>query len=236
MDFPFPIAIPEGAPKEAIAKSPLIKRWYNSINSDIKVSKVDVITADMFGRRLGMVELDVTYVSNEISHTERVILTGRSSMMVILLKDIATSELYTVLVHQPRIGTGTISYEFPAGMADDSQDFKAVAVREIKEEVGLTVTIDDLIPVSELYRPNDPYTFINDEHYDMGCYVFMVKKEMSLDEIMAFNGRNGGIDVDEQIELEVVKFADVWKYVKEPASLGTRYMISELIESGKIVV
>ena len=234
MDFPFPISFPDDCPMDAIRNSPLIKRWASSIDPSIAINRVSVLSADMFGKRLGMVELDVFYTANEIEHNERIILTGKSSMMVILMQCIEIDELYTILVHQPRIGSGGLLFEFPAGMADDSLDFRAVAVREIHEEVGMTCTPDELIHVSSLYRPNDPYTFINEAHYDMGCHVFLVRRRMSLAEIMAYDGRSGGISADEQIQLKVVRFDEVSRYAMEPATLGSRYMVGQLLASGAL--
>ena len=125
------------------------------------------------------------------------------------------------MVNQPRIGTGGLSYQFATVMADDLQDFKAVAVREIHEKVGVICDINEMIPLSE--RPNDPCTFINEERYVMGCYVFLVQKNMKIADILAYQGKIGEMGENEQIELEIVKFDDVRKYVHESASLGTRY-------------
>jgi hypothetical protein len=86
--------------------SPLISRWASTIDSAISVTKVDVISFDSFGRRIGYVQLDVFYTANGISHQERIILTGKSVMVVVLLKSRETGDLYSVLVHQPRIGCG----------------------------------------------------------------------------------------------------------------------------------
>lgn len=217
---------------DAIDKSPLIRRWASFIDPSIQVENISVQTADMFGPRLGMVEMDVFYKTREIQHQERVILTGRSSMIIPLLQESETGKLYTVLVRQPRIGSGRLLYEFPAGMADDSTDFRAVAARELYEEIGMKCDPEELIYASGIYRPKDPYTFLNAEHYEMGCHIFVARRSMPLSDILAYDGRSGGISADEQIELKVIPFDDVVFYAQEPATLGTLYIVSELLENG----
>ena len=95
---------------------------------------------------------------------------------------------------------------------------------------------DDLIHVSSLYRPNGPYTFINEAHYDMGCHVFLVRRRISRAEIMAYDGSSGGISVYEQIQLKVVQFDEVSRYAMEPATHGSRYMVGHHARFSKVCV
>ena len=45
-----------------------------------------------------------------------------------------------VLVRQYRYAIDDYIYEFPAGLVDEGEDFKAAGVRELKEETGLDLT------------------------------------------------------------------------------------------------
>jgi hypothetical protein len=164
--FPFPITFLENAPMAQLQKSTLITRWYRFVDRSLHIDKVHVVTADLFGPRIGMLELDVWYTANEFQHNERLILTGSAVMMVVVFKCVETNALYTVLVHQPRVGSGRLMYEFPAGMTDGSDDFAGAAARELQEEVGLAVNPGDLIRLSELFRPEQPYTYLSPSHYD----------------------------------------------------------------------
>ena len=52
-----------------------------------------------------------------------------------------------VLIRQYRYPLGGYVYEFPAGLVDPGEDYQTAAVRELKEETGLsleTVTVDDI--------------------------------------------------------------------------------------------
>jgi 8-oxo-dGTP pyrophosphatase MutT (NUDIX family) len=155
-------------------------------------------------------------------------------MVAVVLKCIEDSKLYSVLVHQPRIGCGRIMYEFPAGMTDDAHDFRAVGARELREEVGLDCGADDLIPLSELFRPERPFAYLNTSHYDEAIHLFMIAREMHRDEIFTFEGKHCGADHDEQITLHVVLFDDVWRYSDEPATLVAQFMVRDVIRRGVV--
>jgi 8-oxo-dGTP pyrophosphatase MutT (NUDIX family) len=232
MSLPFPITYPSDGPLDQLHASPLIKRWAMTLSPRFNVTNVDVVSFDSFGRRIGYVQLDVFYSVNGISHQERIILTGKSVMVAVVLKAQETSELYSVLVHQPRIGCGKLTFEFPAGMTDDVQDYRAVAARELHEEIGLECQPSELIPLSELFRPEAPFNYIATSHYDEGTYFFLVKKEMPITDIQQLEGKHCGADQDEQITLHVVKFEDVWRLSDEPATLAAQLMARDLFRRG----
>lgn len=52
-----------------------------------------------------------------------------------------------VLVRQYRYSIDDYIYEFPAGLIDDGEDFKAAGIRELKEETGLTFHPLDVDPM-----------------------------------------------------------------------------------------
>ena len=54
-----------------------------------------------------------------------------------------------VLVRQYRYTIDDYIYEFPAGLVEEGEDFHATAVRELREETGLTL---ELVPVEEGYE------------------------------------------------------------------------------------
>jgi 8-oxo-dGTP pyrophosphatase MutT (NUDIX family) len=155
-------------------------------------------------------------------------------MVAVVLKCLEDSKLYSVLVHQPRIGCGRMMYEFPAGMTDDLHDYRAVAARELREEVGLDCDPDDLIPLSALFRPERPFSYLNTSHYEEAVSFFMVSREMHRDEIFTFEGKHCGAEHDEQITLHVVLFDDVWRYSDEPATLAAHLMVRDVMRRGLV--
>ena len=66
-----------------------------------------------------------------------------------------------VLVRQFRYTIGTYIYEFPAGLVEPGESFSAAAVRELKEETGLSLSP---LPVDSIYeRPFFTTIGITDE-------------------------------------------------------------------------
>ncbi len=54
-----------------------------------------------------------------------------------------------VLIRQYRYPLGGYVYEFPAGLVDPGEDYQSAAIRELKEETGLTL---ETVPVDDIYQ------------------------------------------------------------------------------------
>ena len=235
MDFGFPVEYPNEYPKDLLLKSTLLKHWAKTIDPSISIKKVKIVTIDLFpGPRIGLIEMDVTYSKNNVTSTEKIILSGGSVTIVPLIQCYETKQIMTMLVKQPRIAFGGLSYEFPAGMVDDSTDFELAAIREFEEECGFKVSRNDLIDVGKIIH-NESATFYNySQFFDEFISVYIVKKVMTQKEIKAIEGRNGGIDEDEQITQHIVPFDDVCFISQDGATLGSAYLVKYLIEANKI--
>jgi ADP-sugar diphosphatase len=125
-------------------------------------------------------------------------LKGHAASMLVCLIDKDTREKFVVLVKQRRIADGSQTYEHPAGMVDASDDPGDVAAREIGEEIGLTVTADELTKLNP--RVWFPSTGTSDE----GMHFFYIEKEMSRDEIMDFHLKNMGSEAEHERITSVV--------------------------------
>lgn len=242
--FSFPIQIPEGAPIDAIEKSPLLSDWVKRLDQRVRISELKILSVDLFGKRVGFIEIEVTYqmlMQNSLGSinfsekkTERLILSGKSCMIVPILYATDTKECFAVLVHQPRIGSGKIMYEFPAGMIEDSSDYKINALRELEEEVGIKCSPEDMISLSEKFNSKSPAYYLNYARFDQHARFYLVISKMKKSDILNFEGKKRGAEADEQISLHVIPFEDTWLYGNEPATLAAYYMIEELIESKEI--
>ncbi|OHS94718.1 hydrolase, NUDIX family protein [Tritrichomonas foetus] len=232
--FGFPLKIPDNIAADIVENSQLIHNWRNRLDPSVHIEDASIVTIDLFGKRIGYVEIEANYTLNNIKNTEKFILSGESCMVLVLLHSIDTNENFTVLVQQPRVGCGKIMYEFPAGSTDGSKDFLATAARELAEEVGIHCDVSDMIQVSQLFCPEHPKTYLNHPRFDQSMLFYLVIQKLTKNEIMEYEGKQRGAEEDEQISLHVIPFEESWKYANEPASLTNFLMVQELIASGKI--
>ena len=231
--------------KEAFDKSTLLPKWSSIVksNHDIKtIQKKEPLNSnvDFFGPRVGFLFSDISYqykTFNSVIH-EKIVLSGASASIVVFLINTDTSELFTVLVKQPRIASGKFTYEFPCGMVDDSTDYEGVSIRELDEECGIHVERSELINITSLFYGEDNtidcIPFSHPLLFDDCEYIFGVIRKMSTEEIKALEGNSGGCDEDEQITIHIVPFSDVWKISQDVVTISISEICEQLIQEGKI--
>lgn len=136
-------------------------------------------------------------------------LKGDAVSMLVVLTDQQTDEKYVVLVRQRRIGDGSLTYEHPAGMIDetDSSPFD-VAVRELGEETGLSIDPSQVKPLFS--RPLFSATATSDE----ALYFFYYEQRMALADINALNGKSTGKEGEnEHTQLHIATFPEAQERV-----------------------
>ncbi|EWC43748.1 hypothetical protein DRE_07366 [Drechslerella stenobrocha 248] len=111
--------------------------------------------------KIGFVMLNavVRDAEDKLSLPGAVLLRGPSVAILPLLHPTNTprDNLYAILTLQPRLpGATTSMAEIPAGMLDDHGSFAGAAAKEIEEEVGITISEDKLINLSELALEGSP--------------------------------------------------------------------------------
>lgn len=157
-------------------------------------------------------------------------LKGHAASMLVCLIDKDTREKFVVLVKQRRIADGSQIYEHPAGMVDASDDPGDVAAREIGEEIGLTVTADELTKLNP--RVWYPSTGTSDE----GMHFFYIEKEMSRDEIMAFHLKNmGSEDEHERITSVVATIPESHKLITNVNGLLLNFLYLQHVKDYEIM-
>ena len=118
---------------------------------------------------------------------------GHASIVVPLVKNSVTGEERYLMIRQRRIGNGAINLEFPAGMLDRDVDAaRDVAVRELREETGLSVFPEDLHELHAGVLYSSPGA--SDEGiYYYGCIVSLPDNQFK-----ALDGRVAGSDADNE--------------------------------------
>lgn len=116
--------------------------------------RVNGITKTTNNRFLNMYELDMKsdegkhsryFVASRAEKIEDLKISTRQNkadgvIIYSLYKDADTNEEKLVLIRQYRCPIDDYVYEFPAGLVDEGEDFKAAGKRELKEETGLELT------------------------------------------------------------------------------------------------
>jgi 8-oxo-dGTP pyrophosphatase MutT (NUDIX family) len=116
-----------------------------------------------------------------------VFIRGDACLIVTLIKNRDTGEERFLMVRQRRIGNGSLSLEFPAGMLDaDINDPAGVAARELAEETGIHVAAADLFPLC------GQKLFSSAGASDEGIYYFGCIKEIDTAAWRSLDGRAGG--------------------------------------------
>lgn len=231
------INYPKDLSKDLISKSILLPMWSQQLDDKININSVDIKTADIFpGNRIGFFEAEIDYTSNSHNDKKRIMMSGGSASIVVLIRCTDTDEIYTVLVKQPRIGSGQLIFEYPAGLTDDSTDFRLTAVRELDEECGIKAQVEEVININNLVFEKDTKFYTNAQIFYEETSVFLVVKKMTLDEIKSLEGRNGGVDEEEQITVHICLFNRVISLTPDPATISITFLLQKLIQNGKIVV
>jgi 8-oxo-dGTP pyrophosphatase MutT (NUDIX family) len=121
---------------------------------------------------------------------------GHACIVVVLLKNAATGEERYLMIRQRRTGNGSLNLEFPAGMLDRNINSpETVAVRELYEETGLSLSEVDLHP---LY---DGLLYSSPGACDEGIYYFGCITTVPDDRFKSFIGRRASCSDDENIEV-----------------------------------
>lgn len=133
-----------------------------------------------------------------------------------------SDERYVVMTVQPRVPAGSLGFvELPAGMVDDAGSFKGAAAKEMEEELGITISEDQLTCLSDLAAPtgdeDDKETLPKamfpsaggcDEHITIYSYERRIPRQ----QLKEWSGRLTGLrSHGEKITLKVVPMKDLWK-------------------------
>ena len=117
-----------------------------------------------------------------------VMIRGNACVVVTVVVNGDTGERKFLMLRQRRLAHGREALEFPAGMLDgDVGDPLGAAVRELKEETGISVSRSDLMPLCD--RPLYSSPGLDDE----AIHYFACTVELPADRFHALEGRKGGV-------------------------------------------
>ncbi len=144
-----------------------------------------------------------------------VVLQGNSIVVIPVLTCSDDKTIYTLLVKQRRISDGDFTTEFPAGSLEADDDPLIMAIRELKEELGLTVSENELVPLNQKQIEIAPGILYAMIHY----YYF--ERSVTRSFLEEIEGRITGCHSEfEFIHVKVLKMSEVCSNVSNTYSLA----------------
>ena len=215
--------------KESLENAHKFKIWKSNLQvNGLKINKIDEIyTRHRYnGEALfSLVMLDATTPEGD-KIPPICFIKGEVVSIAIILIDKNTKEKYLLLVKQRRIAEGGYTLEHPAGMVDGTLTPLQIAVQEVKEETGISVSVDELINLS----PNKrlfPSTGTSDE----AMYFYYCEITLSKQEIDSFENKSMGTAYEfERITTHVFPFKEGHGLINNSNGLLLNYLYLSAIK------
>lgn len=218
-----------GVTPELLAKAiadPRFQDWLAAVDDRYIVKSVRVQTVDMFGpTKVGFIKFSAEVYDSKAKGDKVKTLPGivfmRGGAVSIVMALKCNGKLKTILTVQPRIASGRFNFrECPAGMLDGSNNFGGTAAKELKEELGMVVTAEELIDLTSHFGMPDGI-FLSPGGSDETIRIFAVEREISEEELATYEGKaTGALEEGEQITLEIADFDELLKLDDAKSIIG----------------
>ncbi|KAJ1381322.1 NUDIX hydrolase domain [Sesbania bispinosa] len=202
--------------------SSLFKQWLHNLQTEngvladgtMALRQVLVQGVDMFGKRIGFLKFKADIFDKETGKKVPGIVFARGPAVCVLILLESEGETYAVLTEQARVPVGRIILELPAGMLDDDKgDVVGTAVREVEEETGIKLNLEDMVDLTAFLDSSTGCRFFPspggcDEEISIFLYRGRVDKEI----ITQLQGKETGLrDHGELIKVRVVPYNKLWR-------------------------
>ncbi|XP_074304045.1 nudix hydrolase 14, chloroplastic-like [Silene latifolia] len=202
--------------------SSLFQQWLKNLNSEkgalvygsLSLNKVIIQGVDYFGKRVGFLKFKADILDKEIGQKVPGIVFARGPAVAILILLESEDETYAVLTEQVRVPTGRFVLELPAGMLDDDQgDFVGTAVREVEEETGINLKVEDMVELTSFLDPSTGRkVFPSPGGCDEELSFFLYQGKVAKETIQELQGKKTGLqDHGELIKVRVVPYKQLWR-------------------------
>ncbi|KAJ0105030.1 hypothetical protein Patl1_18596 [Pistacia atlantica] len=144
-------------------ESSLLNQWLKNLqgqtgilaSGDMLLKQVLIQGVDMFGKRIGFLKFKADIFNKETGKKVPGIVFARGPAVAVLILLDSEGETYAILTEQVRVPTGRLILELPAGMLDDDKgNFVGTAVREVEEEIGINLNVEDMVDLTAFLDPS----------------------------------------------------------------------------------
>ncbi|XP_047148946.1 nudix hydrolase 14, chloroplastic [Vigna umbellata] len=202
-------------------ESSLLKQWLHNLQTDngiladgtMTLRQVLVQGVDMFGKRIGFLKFKADIFDKETGKKIPGIVFARGPAVAVLILLESEGETYAVLTEQPRVPVGRIILELPAGMLDDNKgDFVGTAVREVEEEIGIKLNVEDMVDLTAfLDSTTGCRVFPSGGGCDEEISIFLYRGRVDKEIITQLEGKETGLrEHGELIKVRVVPYKKLW--------------------------
>lgn len=232
---PIPVSIAPAPDIPTSLAHSLTTDWLSSLDPSLDLKSLTLQSVDRFSTgRIGFIKFNTTTLRNGTAVPGICVLRGGSVALLLQIRDSETGELWTVLTRQPRVPTGRLLLEIPAGMLDGSGNVKGVAVKELEEECGLKAKPEDLVDLTELAYGPGTGIWTDCGLLDEKIRIFLWRTVMTHRQLTELNGKIGGDTPHEQITLKLIRFEELWKATADGKALCALALLKALEEEGKL--
>nr|XP_029123304.1 nudix hydrolase 14, chloroplastic [Elaeis guineensis] len=217
--------------------SALFRQWLKNMQSEMGVlargqmclrqvhiqSKKGKMGLDMFGRGVGFLKFKADVVEKETGRKIPGIVFARGPSVAVLILLESGGETYVVLTEQVRVPVGKFILELPAGMLDDERgDVVGTAVREVEEETGICLNIEDMVNLTAFLDPTTGYkVFPSPGGCDEELSLFLYRGHVEEQIINSLQGKEMGLrDHGELIKVHVVPYDKLWRVTADAKALA----------------
>jgi ADP-sugar diphosphatase len=230
-----PVAVTPPPDTAGVLSHQLVTDWLSSLDPSLDLQSLELQSVDRFSTgRIGFIKFKATVVCNGVRIPGICVLRGDAVALLLQIRDSDTGELWTVLTRQPRVPTGRLLLEIPAGMVDGSGNVRGVAIKELEEECGLVAKPEDLIDLTELAYGAGAGVYTSPGLVDEKIKLFLWRTVMTHQKLSELNGRIGGDSPHEQITLKLIKFEDLWKATADGKALCALALLKGLEGEGRL--
>jgi ADP-sugar diphosphatase len=223
--------------KELLLKSSVFGDWFAKASPNFEIKRVKFLTILEVKRNnepfVLFTSVDVEALgSNGQKLPSRLLLRGDAVVVLVVLK--ALSGDYVLTVQQDRLGCAEPSLiEAVAGMLDN-EDPLMVALKEVKEETGLTVTSKELIPLN-LKVDGDNHWLESVGLTDESLHYFCVERNVSDAELKIWDNKvTGCAEENEFIVTRVMKIDEALRDLRDSKTVFSILLYQKMKSENRI--